>query len=1394
MKQIKQEIKKLFEIELSQLNDKLYKEKILQLTEELFTWDAAKNGLSEFPEKIRLFYQTIDFLVHKSRIELDFIQELRHLRSDFNQRLTSSKTTDEKKELTLQFAKDLGASTAQLRGDKHAFDRWFGYDVVLERCDRKIAQAEYDLVFLLNRLGVVASKALNSITDESAQERILNHINIAKTLKPLLVFTGDERVRIETFRCLARIIRVLPPHIKSQNIEEEIITFIYRASLDSHQQIWIQCEAFNLLSLLDQDSFFQAATRRLFNPVGGDDFFVRRKAIQLLYDHIENEKEIKKFLSTISRDISPFARQAVPVVLIRFLVSQKPGTENEDTFSWLGHIMLKDISPQVRAATLLAIASSADLITSFSDRVSNLLFDHLSMEKDLFVLRVGFKALYDIVDCLKSTGYHEKANTFLEKQFPAIMELHIKGEPLSVRRWAALTREKLLIQTNDDANALMGKLSAIILHIKPGKKKRLPHSWFKEMDEDKLGRILSVLAQENFSLSLKKGIIGIYLFRGDRFGFRLWRFLYEIFTPSPDKREGFSHITGRKYSGHLRAPSGICSELTQTKVPGEPLYYETESGWRPYLPLVDEALSCSKTLFSKTPVKLFTSEGITEMYSPHSLFRKLIAYLSLTLKFSKYASLRNWQEKSQSQPDSYIKALKKLGFHIHFRGFKTTTHQKDEDPSVMRFFSVAFPFVTPDLWNQFKQYFFSVYDNSLYELGIFSAGLLFFFLFRSLYLSYAVIRARKKITLVIGGWGTRGKSGVERLKASLFEALGHGLVNKTTGCEAMFLHAFPFGKTREMFLFRPYDKATIWEHHNILCMTQKLKSKVFLWECMALSPPFVTILQQQWTRDDFSTITNTYPDHEDIQGPAGINIPQVMANFIPRKSVLITSEEQMQPILTQAAKEKETKIEYTGWLESGLLTSDVLGRFTYKEHPSNVALVLKLAKILDIDPDFAVREMAERVVPDLGALKSFPVASMKKRRIEFVNGMSANERFATIGNWKRMLFESHDYEKNPEIITSTLVNNRADRITRSRMFASIIVEDLNADHHFLIGSNLSGLLGFIDTAWEDYLKEISLFSKDNHDTEFSFHTFTSLSRKMRIPLSSDTIMKRVLSMFKDLEVELSETEIKNALTHPSSLIATIESKDLPTETREVIGYIEKWNKELEEFVKFQNKIKNEPPSKKLDIEFKKIITHWFKQKLIVIEDIHATGDQIINTICNYTPPGLLNRIMGIQNIKGTGLDYVYRWQAWESCYLAGQKLLNDKDPQIFDQGFNELIVFQDYGILCEDYMKNVLTQTTRKVVAQTEQYQAGFSMIESTLSTALLKIKERLKNETLKNSIKTKIAEIIESILDAGDAVKRRKIANQIYKDLIHERISHERAAIELKQLNQRQKGGWLKN
>src|SRR5262245_60416661 len=114
-----------------------------------------------------------------------------------------------------------------------------------------------------------------------------------------------------------------------------------------------------------------------------------------------------------------------------------------------------------------------------------------------------------------------------------------------------------------------------------------------------------------------------------------------------------------------------------------------------------------------------------------------------------------------------------------------------------------------ETWERFQNYFVSLYQNSVVELAVFTAvfGALFFGL--HVYFNAGLKRWRKRIPLIVGGWGTRGKSGTERLKAALFNAVGLGVVSKTTGCEAMFLQAYPFGPMKEMFLFRPYDKATI---------------------------------------------------------------------------------------------------------------------------------------------------------------------------------------------------------------------------------------------------------------------------------------------------------------------------------------------------------------------------------------------------------------------------------------------------------------------------------------------------------------------------------------------------------------------------------------------------------
>ena len=53
--------------------------------------------------------------------------------------------------------------------------------------------------------------------------------------------------------------------------------------------------------------------------------------------------------------------------------------------------------------------------------------------------------------------------------------------------------------------------------------------------------------------------------------------------------------------------------------------------------------------------------------------------------------------------------------------------------------------------------------------------------------------------------------------------LRYDVVVKTTGCEAMFIHAMRDLPSQEIFIYRPYDKATIWEQRNLLQLGAALR-------------------------------------------------------------------------------------------------------------------------------------------------------------------------------------------------------------------------------------------------------------------------------------------------------------------------------------------------------------------------------------------------------------------------------------------------------------------------------------------------------------------------------------------------------------------------------------------
>jgi len=1292
------------------------------------------------------------------------IARLREAQGNFTRRYGATGSLADKRRVILDFSRELGASRADLRGDARAFGRWFGPDAMQDRVRIRISQAERAMVFHLQSIGRTGSRYLRSTTTvESAWSKLA----VEETVLPLLSWDGDARVRFEAFHVLSTSIQELSPDLAAQAIGDTTTTYVYRAALDHHLDVWIQREALLLLRTIDLKRFIDVIRHRLTNIDGSDDMFVRRYAIELLGAAIAQAPQLDQFYILGGQDASAFVRQGTAQAMIE-------GSDAVVRQLWpvLG---LADSQPQVRATALMQLPVLACRPALASDALQ-WLDDALRTDTNLFVLRVGLNVAEDSIIAMDGQQQPRWIATLL----PRIESLHTDCPLLMVRRWAAQTRERIVCRTTPDLKLLAERLATIPASCRPGSASRLADT---SHTDDEVGRVLAVLTQRDHGIGLERTGAGWRAWRGHRFGFRLWRLLHEWRNPSPDKRQAFDHTIGRIFRGTVRAPSGILGELAQTKVPGEPLHMASEAGWRPYLPLVDELISLLDESASDGPLRLYTAEGVTEVDAPAGMARRLAARTTLTRNFEKFAGMRNWIDGSSSHPASYLRTMSEIGFRIRFRVYPAS----QADSAVTRFFPAIAGVPFPELSNRIQNYFFSAYDNTLFDLTLFIGLAIIGFIGHHVWVNERMRRARNGIPLVVGGWGTRGKSGTERLKAAMFNAQGYSIVSKTTGCEAMFVYSPQQGELREMFLFRPYDKATIWEQYNVVRLANRLGCDVFLWECMALTPAFVRLLQRAWMRDDIVTLTNTFPDHEDLQGPAGINIPQVMTEFIPKGRVLLTTEEQMRPILQTAADDLGTQLKGVGWLESGLITSDILDRFPYQEHPDNIALVAALGAELGIGHDFAVKAMADRVVPDLGVLKTFPPARIDTRTLEFSNGMSANERYGCLGNWKRLLFDRHDPDETPGILISTVVNNRADRIARSRVFAGVLVEDIRADFHVLIGSNLDGFRGYLRETWDRYAQTLTLWPEQGSEGGAGA-VLSAIARSHRIVCRPTQVTARLAIMLDGIG---APAELVAHAGEPSALSEALLPLGL-AETGALLAFHQRDVTMQQGYAALEARCEAAASTvdQALNLALREKLWAWFDQRIIVVEDYYSTGEAVIATIRDATPPGFHNRIMGMQNIKGTGLDFVYRWLAWDACHRACDDMLA-RDPVRQRRGLGALVDFQEYGLLSQEKVHAAVAAVELTPAGQLDRTQAEMAVIVKNLNAAMQKVVAAI---SMKRSAgwKETILNWFEGFLDAGDAVRRRRRSDRIYKDLIKRRISETRAMVELQGLTRRQKGGWF--
>ncbi len=1277
--------------------------------------------------------------------------QLSHAFRAYQQRLELAETTSVRHALMLEFLAALGADARTLRGDRAALSRWLDVDAVAERYDRERARIERRIRFCLERLGPLAQHVC-TLQPSVAGTPIWNVLDVEGGLRGLLSFPGDPRIREAALACLRTALGSLGERARGQ-LARSTVQYIYRTVLDTRQSIWLQCEALETLACFAPEELQLIAEQRLSRHEDPDAMFFRRRLADALVAALPVRPDYTVSLRRLADDPAAHVREGIAESLQRL----PPALAFE-----LWTRFIDDPVPAVAGRALLqALALVAD--PSLQAEVTARFTSCLDGARAEFPLRVAIHIAPDVLARVRSE-FPDLAGDLHASLEDALTRLHIAHPRTAMRRRAATARA-LLAESMPPAG-----LTRLPLHARL----RLPAT----DDPLAVARRLLPLTLRGFGFNLHAGRRGLVVVRDWLWRPRLWRLLQEARRPATDKRQNYPHARGRVYPGLVQVPSACVAEVSPTKVPGEPLHIADEDGWRPWLPLLDQVLSALDQDWPTEPLRLVTVEGITTVQVPDSLTDRLRAKWRLSVRFGEIAALRNWTPDSAFPANAFAGALRDCGVDCSFAAHSGRDGGRyPEDPRVRRFFAAALAALPlPQL--DVRDYFYSIYQNSLAHLLVFVAAMGAWFFGQHIWLNRNFRAARARLPLVMGGWGTRGKSGTERLKAAVMSALGLRVLSKTTGCEAMFLFGHPNRPLSEMFLFRPYDKATIWEQARLTRMAAALDTDVMLWECMGLNPGYVRVLQNDWMRDDVSTITNCFPDHEDIQGPAGVDLPLVIREFIPLGGELYTSEENMLPYLAERADAVGTRFAAIGWLEIGLLTPDIIERFPYQEHPANIALVARMFEGMGLRRDFALKEMADRVVPDLGVLKVFPEATFEGRRIEFINGMSANERHGCLSNWARTGMEAHRLDTDPDTWTVTVVNNRADRVARSQVFAAILVNDIGADRHYLIGGNLDGLQQFIREAFDTFVASFD-WTGGTQDAEAQWVMIEAVLRRWRVPLDPGEADARLHGAARGLGVEGDGAE---------SCLARLSS-DAPDHAPLLLAQWERDRDEVARVRELQAAIAA-PAADPARIHG--MLWALFSARVVPVVDYDTPGNVLVRRILRDAPPGVRIRAMGIQNIKGTGLDFVYRWQAWD-IHAAQSVALQGSAADAALAAAQTLASSTELGVLESETLRAAIATTRAGRMGQSDLMQSLLARVERNLDAGLQAVEaystQRSEND---NRAWAWLVRTAERILDAGDAVRRRRLANLVYAELVAGRIASARAAYELKQITQRQKGGWL--
>ncbi|MDX2055636.1 MAG: capsule biosynthesis protein CapB [Polyangiaceae bacterium] len=1316
----------------------------------------------------------------------------RKQREQIIQTYHGKESPEERRQVITDALPALASSPAQLAADLAATRRNLGIEALMERLQERLSD-DVDQV----EVAYKAARAVVALISAEAQSLAGHEVEalLALAFKHVCANHHDA-ISIVALEFTEALLGTLRANDRLLVLTPDRYTAFRKLALEPNLNPWVRVAALGACIVAAPKHGVALLEQVLDDRTGRDAQILRHRAVKRLLEVEPERSRLLALIRQIRSDPSEHVRQG----LCWFLARTNDGAPN------LGALCLSDPSPSVRGYALRELSRSA---AASGQGLDVLLATVLELLKKA---ATGTDAPIVLRVLLEEITRHATASPRAFPLTPFVKPLEALLAATSVASSLKANVAELLLKLEIYSDAelldLCREFEAHLEELEEGQSRivDLP----SQASEEQVEKALMVAGRHDLSISARwAGSGSLVIMRGEPRGWRLWRTLFEVRTPAPDKRQGYAHSKARVRFGTIYiAPRGL-AEVTPTRVPGERQWYPDLGGWGEFLPRVDDLLFVSG--LSARARRIVTAFGTLVISPPVSFYRRLKNYFQLTFHYERWSQLRERSLRAK-QPDErlqFSEHVASLGYTVRLSNTESEASgvKCDRRPAhAEHYLSLALPFWFDDLINSGL----SSSGNSAWHLAIVIWLAFCGMIVRSAWIRRNIERARRRIPLRIGGWGSRGKSGTERIKAALFHAMRYETVVKTTGCEAMFIHARRDQPAREMFVYRPYDKATIWEQRNVLETASRLKAQVFLWECMALQPVFVRQLMLDWMQDKLATLTNAYPDHEDIMGPSGEDVARVIASFMPENGVAFTAEDQMFPIIADSARRRHTELHTVTDTDAQLLPKDLLDRFPYQEHPKNIALVLALAAHLGVEPDWAMVKMADYVVPDLGVLKTYPEIVVRNRKMKFSNGMSANERAGFLSNWQRLGFDVLDAENQPEIVSVAVVNNRADRVPRSRVFAELLVKDAACDVIVLINSNLIAMRRFL----LENVAQVTLgvaFQATGGPAAVAQATsvLDELWQRFRI-LNKRSVVRRKLELIvlaSGLDIalveklcekldEVSVPEIEGLVRAASpaappgseALDPSVPSS-LPSDEdtlRHIVQMVESYQIAVQARQAVLSAVEQGQAGqarRKLDEALLKLL----ERRICVLMDVRANGDQVIDFIADQVPPGHRAHLLGCQNIKGTGLDFVYRWISMEQVFRTLEGLRSEPDRRA--DHLQALIEHTDYGYFdARDAHARLLELA----------HDPGFDGLRAELSVAERHLAGVVAARLAKlkgGSTTTRLSQVlghIEPWFDHLDSIHRTRFAQRVLRQLCAQQIGQGRAAELLREVTARGKGGWL--